>query len=174
MNDENDSVAAVSSPLPDMTVCSPVKPGNVIRLSWALCKHNLPLLLSIAAIGQGLVVFRLALGMTGVGALWWVAETLRLPGIVVSLWSGVAMIIAASARHRGRRVTLRECFVEVEGRFLFYTMATVFYVLICCAGLLALVVPGVIYGTILSLGGYVAVLEGTIHYLHGLPKRLRV
>jgi len=151
---------ATGSALPVAAGPKPVRAGKVIRSSWGAYRRSLPLLLSIAAVGLAFPVLRGALVLTGVSALWWAGQALWLPGIVVGLWSGVAMIIAASERHMGRSLTLRDCFVKVEGRFLAYATTTVLYLLICIAGFLALIVPGMFCGTILSLGACVAVLEG--------------
>jgi len=96
---------------------------------------------------------------TGLSVLWWACFSLFFPRLIVQFWAGAAMIVAASYRYSGDTVTLKECFAKAEGRYMQYVMATMLYFLICTAGLLLLAVPGFYLGTMLSLAGYVAVLE---------------
>ena len=133
--------------------------GSVPAAAWALYRRNLGLFLRIALIGYALTAIHHVLKTTEVYALYWAAWGILPAALVLRLWAGAAMIVATSARHRGLSIGLSDCFARVEGLYLKYARATVLYFLLCVTGGLILVVPGVIWATIYSLGGYAAVLE---------------
>jgi len=133
--------------------------GSVPSAAWTLYRRNLGLFLRIALIGYALTAIHHVLRSTEVYVLYWAAWGILPAALVLRLWAGAAMIVATSARHRGLSIGLNECFAGVEGRYLKYARATVLYFLVCVTGGLILVVPGIFWATVYSLGGYAAVLE---------------
>jgi hypothetical protein len=79
--------------------------------------------------------------------------------IFISIWGHIALIIAVSNRYLNNKITIKESFAKVKGKYWRYIGINILYFLIVGTGLLLFLIPGIYWWIILSLATVVVVLE---------------
>lgn len=137
-----------------------LRPLSVLASAGRLYRDSLGRLLAIAFVGELFYLVGELVSHAGGNAAWWAGKALFFPGLILHFWAGAAMIVAVAATERGEDLSLKACFDRVAPVFWWYVMAIVLYRLVWFVGFFLLVVMGFYSGTIYSLAGCVAVLEG--------------
>lgn len=132
---------------------------DVFKRSFLLFKENFLLFMGIALIGNVFGVLGAVLSPISKAAGDLIGF-LSLPlGIFLSIWSSAALIIAVANILSGTKISLRECFAGVRGKYWRCVSVSLLYFLIFFVGFLLFVLPGVYWGTIFAFSVTIVVLE---------------
>jgi uncharacterized membrane protein len=121
----------------------PFSSVDALRFGWKKTTENLKPLLIIGAVGAFLMLLNQAL--TGSGDRSWIAPLLGLAVQVLQAAVILAYVRVALRLHDGQPVSVSRP-ADLLANFLTFLLTLLLYTLIVAAGLVLLIVPGVIWG----------------------------